>query len=244
MRPVLYVTHIVGRGANLLTRALDARGLVLHEASLARDDPLPPLGDVAAVVCMGGHMSALDLATYPFLRAERALLAEAVARAVPVFGICLGAQLLADATGGAVERLERRLVDVLDLVPEPPAAADPVFRHLAAPLPVLEWHADGIVPPPHATVLAETSGTGCSVFRVGELAWGTQIHLELDWPVVGRMLADPASLEELAEAGVDPGRVRTELPGVIAAQAEASAPILAAFADLVVAREAARLRGA
>lgn len=243
MRPVLYVTHIAGRGANLLTRALAAHGLALDERCKERGDALPPLDGYAGLVCMGGHESVLDLPHEPFLQAEREIILDALDRRLPMLGICLGAQLLADAAGGGVERLPERLVAVLDLVPEGPVADDPVFRHLPPALPVLEWHGDAIVPPPTGDVLAETTGTGCSVFRAAPEAWGTQIHLELDMAVVDRMLADPASLAELREAGADPAELARTLPGVLARQAEASEPVLDAFAALVAAREGAATGG-
>ncbi|HEY5881994.1 MAG TPA: type 1 glutamine amidotransferase, partial [Nakamurella sp.] len=66
-------------------------------------DEIPDAG-FDAVVCMGGQMSAgADEAT-PWLPATRRLLRRAIADGTPTLGVCLGAQLLAQAGGGTVER--------------------------------------------------------------------------------------------------------------------------------------------
>src|SRR5690242_19196725 len=66
-------------------------------------DPLPAgLDGYAGLVVMGGYMSALADDVAPWLPQLRRLLAEAVSAELPVLGVCLGAQLLAAATGGRV----------------------------------------------------------------------------------------------------------------------------------------------
>ena len=61
---------------------------------------------ISALMPLGGHMGALDDHIADWLPNERAMLADAVARDIPIFAICLGAQLLAEATGGSVARVE------------------------------------------------------------------------------------------------------------------------------------------
>src|SRR4051812_42762070 len=67
---------------------------------------LPDLDRVDAIVSFGGEQAAWD----PALAAELELVAEAVEREIPFLGVCLGAQLLARATGGENVRLPKRLV--------------------------------------------------------------------------------------------------------------------------------------
>ena len=57
--------------------------------------------------CSAAPMGANDDATAPWLPHERALLREAVSDELPTLGICLGAQLLAAANGGRVDRQSR-----------------------------------------------------------------------------------------------------------------------------------------
>ena len=60
----------------------------------------PPVGEVDLIVAVGGPQSAND--DYPAIHAEREYLGEAMASDVPVFGICLGAQIMSRALGGEV----------------------------------------------------------------------------------------------------------------------------------------------
>lgn len=144
-------------------------------------DGLPEqLDGFAGVVCTGGEMSANDDAEHPWLPALRRLLADAVARPVPVLGVCLGGQLLAAATGGAV----RPGVDGPEagtcLVAKRDAAADdPLFGPLPMTPDVIQFHHDEIHRlPPGATLLASSTRYPNQAFRVGLAGYGVQFHIE------------------------------------------------------------------
>src|SRR5689334_10054921 len=62
-------------------------------------EPLPDRRRFDGILAMGGPMSVNDESTHPWLRAEKQLIAAAVAAGTPYFGACLGAQLLAAALG-------------------------------------------------------------------------------------------------------------------------------------------------
>lgn len=132
------------------------------------------------VVCMGGEMGAHDDADHPWLAALRWWLAGAVARGLPVLGVCLGGQLLAAATGGAV----RQAVDgpeagTLLIAKRDAAARDPLFAQLPLTPDVIQFHHDEIHRlPPGATLLASSPKYANQVFRVGIAGYGLQCHIE------------------------------------------------------------------
>ncbi|HEY6424252.1 MAG TPA: type 1 glutamine amidotransferase [Pseudonocardiaceae bacterium] len=146
----------------------------------ATDGVPESLEGVDGVVCMGGEMGANDDADYPWLAALRWLLADAVARRMPVLGVCLGGQLLAKATGGAV----RRAVDgpeagTLLVAKRDAAGHDPLFAQLPMTPDVIQFHHDEIHRlPPGATLLASSPRHANQAFRVGVAGYGLQCHIE------------------------------------------------------------------
>ena len=60
--------------------------------------------DYDAVLVFGGAMHADQEERHPWLREEKALLRELLERGVPLLGVCLGAQLLAEAAGASARR--------------------------------------------------------------------------------------------------------------------------------------------
>ncbi|MBK6872335.1 MAG: type 1 glutamine amidotransferase [Kineosporiaceae bacterium] len=135
-------------------------------------------------------MAAWEDDVAPWLPHTRRLLAEAVERGVPTLGICLGAQLLALATGGEVDRggngLEVGRVEIRAL----DAAADdallgPVVRRFGETFAVAHWHQDAVLRLPAGAVpLAVGERYPHQAFRLGSAAWGLQYHPEVsveDW---------------------------------------------------------------
>jgi GMP synthase (glutamine-hydrolysing) len=141
-----------------------------------------PADTLDGLLVLGGRMSA-HAEDEPGITATRELLAAAVAADVPTLGICLGAQLLAVATGGRVhvDAPPGREAGIVDVRWRPEATGDPLVGALAAagrstPMPTM--HADAIVDLPRtATWLAASRMYPYQAFRVGS-AWGVQFHPE------------------------------------------------------------------
>jgi GMP synthase-like glutamine amidotransferase len=188
--------------------------LDLDERHLAAGDPLPSLDEVDAVLSLGGDQSVREIERYDYLQAEAAFLRAAVDRGVPVLGVCLGGQLLAHALGGAVERMQVRMVEWAEVSRLPSAEGDPVFGALPEKIRALHWNEDAFSVPAGAVELLSRAGPGGEAFRYGESAWGIQFHPEADEPGLANWYAD---VDWLAEAGVEEEAAReadqVHLPG-------------------------------
>jgi GMP synthase (glutamine-hydrolysing) len=218
-------------------RAIRAAGVELDERHVIAGDPLPALDEIDGVLTFGGDQSVRDIASLPALEAEAAFLRAAVERGVPVFGVCLGAQLLAHALGGSVSRLPQRIVTWTSIEPLTAASGDPVMGALPDGAMALHWNEDGFEPPPGAVELLARVSAGAEGFRVGESAWGVQFHPEVDpealegWYEVGERELSEAAVAETDARALD----ARYLPG----QAALSEALFGGFARVVAARTVA-----
>ena len=155
-------------------------------ADLGESVPTIVPDNVAALMPLGGHMSATDDHVAPWLPAERALLKDAIDRNIPIFAICLGTQLLAIAGGGSVKRFEKSEIGVFDLVPTVAAKDDPIFRDLTN-IPATLWHEDYVANlPKGAVTLASTGVCANQIYRIGQLIYGIQCHPEVDISIIAQ----------------------------------------------------------
>jgi GMP synthase-like glutamine amidotransferase len=189
-------------------------------------DPLGPLGDwltaagaeldirtpenlpentagYAGVVCLGGHMGANDDLDFPWLADVRRLLAEATTRQLPVLAICLGAQLLAVATGGQVTKgPDGPEVGPLLVAKRDVGWTDPLFADLPFMPDVMQFHTDIIERlPSNTALLASSTLYPHQAFRVGRCAYGVQFHIETTTEVVEGWAASAPGTAEFARPG-------------------------------------------
>ncbi len=241
MKPALIVTHLPDRAVGIVRECLESAGCEVIERNPDDHAPMPSADDVSGIVSLGGRQSARDVDADPFIAAEVALLAGALARHVPVLGMCLGAQLLAVAGGGVVTYSGRMYAGWPELVTLPGAADDPVYGSFPARLPVLKWHEDLIAPPPGALELATTPGPGSALFRIGPCAWGSQAHLELTPSMlIDGWLSDASDIAEVEAAGNPIDAFRSESRGHLEVQMAAARPMFTAFGRLTTSLTSSR----
>jgi GMP synthase (glutamine-hydrolysing) len=190
---------------------------------LDEGEPLPEDARAfPAIVVMGGPMGAYDEADHPWLAGEKRLLREAVEADVPVWGVCLGAQLLASALGARVYRGEQPEVGVLPVRLTSAAADDPVFGDAPASFPTLQWHGDSFDLPDGATLLAGSPAYPHQAFRVGR-SYGLQFHLEVALDLATEWGEVPAYAQSL-ESTLGPGALE-RLLAEVAEHADETVPL-------------------
>lgn len=195
-RPTLLVVqHVPWEGPH---RILDAcHDLHVQTVKPLAGHPLSPPEEVAGAVFMGGPMNVDEVVRFPGLAAEREWIAAAVERAMPLLGICLGAQLLARALGAEVRPGPRPELGFAEVrVHE---TDDPLLGGLAPGAEVLHWHGDVFDLPAGAHHLASSAMTENQAFRVNN-AWGVLFHPEADLALVEAWLAVPEMIDEALAA--------------------------------------------
>ncbi|MEV5973117.1 type 1 glutamine amidotransferase [Streptomyces sp. NPDC051921] len=191
--PVLVVQHEADAGPGLVAERLRAAGVDPRPCHPWQGEALPAsLEGWAGLIVLGGSPNCEDDTAAPWLPRVRALIREAVDVRVPLLGICLGAQLMAHALGGAVAPRAARGAE-LGAVPLrrlPAADGDPVLGAVPEGALAAQWHWDDVERlPPGAALLLTGDHCAYQAFRVGARAWGVQFHPEAlsdtiaDWAV-------------------------------------------------------------
>lgn len=199
-RPILVLQHAGCETPGVYEDELIERRLAFQRVLLDEGEELPDWRAYGALVVMGGAMGVDEEALHPWLVPEKRLIVEAVRAGVPYWGVCLGAQLLAESLGARVTRAPRPELGVLGVELTAAAAEDPVFCELPPSFRTLQWHRDTYELPPGAVQLARSTDCEQQAFAIGR-AYGVQFHLEVDARLMGEWIGVPEYVAELEQAG-------------------------------------------
>lgn len=228
MKPVVVLQNEADAPAAYLGDALDRRGIEWTVVHLYEGDRLPSPGTVAGVAALGGAMGAYDEDAYPFLNGEKRFLAACTRMRIPVLGICLGSQLLADALGGRAYLADSAEVIFAPVELTAEGVGDPVLATLAGRS-VVRFHRDTFDLPPEATLLA-TGGGFNHAFRVGT-AVGIQPHPEVTASLLAGWLADGEARQLAIDSGTDPDALVETFAAAASDVEETAAAVFGAWID-------------
>jgi GMP synthase (glutamine-hydrolysing) len=193
---ILVIQHDADKGLGLFTQPLADAGLEL-DVQFAGHGELE-LADHAGVIALPGVANPDDGTRA--ITSTRALLREALRQELPIFGICLGAELLAEAAGAKSGRCEPEW-GFHRVSLRAAARDDELLGDLPAQVDVFQAHNYGFDLPSNAVALAGSPGA-LQAFRVGHNAWGVQFHPE---PTLEMLDSWTRALGHVMEAnGVDP----------------------------------------
>ncbi len=182
MAEQIYVfQHIGCEDLGTFAAVLARRGFGADYVRLFAGDRIP--GDVEnarALIFLGGPMSVNDEARSGYLAEEKAVIRAALAKPMPILGVCLGAQLLAAGAGAPVYPGTHPEIgwEAVSLTED--GRRDPVLCGLGDLRAVFHWHGETFDLPAGAVPLASSAFTKHQAFRLGRSAYGLQFHLEVD----------------------------------------------------------------
>lgn len=181
---VTVLQHGPWGGPGVIGEQLRACGVELDVRHVYADGVVPDEPPEALIV-LGGQMCTDEKDAHPFLQQETDLLAKCVAADTPTLGICLGAQLLGEVTGGSVRHGTPEIgfppVRLTDA-----GRDDPLMADFADDTPTFNAHRDFIAAGPGAVVLARSDRSPVHALRAGARVYGIQFHPEMDADRVAR----------------------------------------------------------
>jgi GMP synthase (glutamine-hydrolysing) len=196
-RSVLILQHVPWERPAILGDVLTENSLSWVSRSFVYGPEPLNLSEISGLAVLGGPMNALDIVKHPGLHTEAELVRAVVDAGIPLVAICLGHQILSTALGaelhiGAANEVGVGTVDVV--------SDDRVLGSAGTTAPVLHWHHDVAEAPDGAIVVASTAETPNQAFRLGDVIFSMQFHIEVDRHMLDRWLAVDEMAEDLDPA--------------------------------------------
>jgi GMP synthase-like glutamine amidotransferase len=231
---VLSVVHEADAGAGVFAYAAAERGDEVIEW-VPSSSSSPP-DDFDAALVFGGSMNVDQEREHPWLAPEKELLRGLLHDAIPTLGVCLGAQLLAEAAGAEPRRAQTPEIGWYEIELTVEASGDPVLGELPGRFLGFQWHGYEFPLPPGALALARSPAC-LQAFRAGD-AWGIQFHAEVTRESIARWLAQSADDGDARRLELVPERLLAESDERIAAWNEFGRGLCRRFLDAAAATRA------
>jgi len=203
---VLVIKNIVTEGPGTIGDFLKKENIPFVTVELGSAEIPPSLKDFDTLVVMGGPMGVYEMETFPHLRVESRLIRVAINRNMKVFGVCLGAQMLAYCLGSEVYRGHEEEIGWRSIELTGDGLKDPLMRKLAIhprvgdfwrKFKVFHWHGDTFNLPVDAILLARSDLYANQAFRYGNSAYGFQFHIEVTKEMIHEWFEDKPDLHSL-----------------------------------------------
>jgi GMP synthase-like glutamine amidotransferase len=232
----LAIVQQADAGPGVFVEATAARGDELDEWLIAEGEPpADPLG-YDAVMTFGGAMNVDQESEHPWLGDQKALLRGLLRSEVPLLGVCLGAQLLAEAAGEEPRRADRPEIGWHPVELTGAGSEDPLLGSLPSAFDAFQWHSYemGLE---DAEVLARSDVCAQAV-RFGPVAWAIQFHAEVSEDDALSWIADYRSDPDAVAIGIAPEALAAETRERIVAWNQLGRALCARFLDLAAAARA------
>ena len=154
-------THWESPGALLLQAAERHRIRLL--VIKVWEEFIPELNAFDGLLVLGGGPNANQEELYPFLKAEKKAIRQALAIDMPYLGFCLGHQLLADALGASVGKNFRSCVGFATGYLTASGRRHPVFAPGPGRQPLFKWHDQAVLEPVPKNIEVLMTSEGCQV---------------------------------------------------------------------------------
>lgn len=217
MKIINVIQHLSFEDLGIFTEVLESENNEIHYFQAGVDDLTGAFSSKNPLFILGGPIGVYEVERYPFLVQETALLKQRLERNDATFGICLGAQLIAQALGAHVYAGHHKEIGWSKLQLSDLGLASPL-RFLDG-VPVLHWHGDTFDLPNQGAHLAGSDYYKNQAFCIGRHILAVQFHPEVSAQSIEKWLIGHTF--ELNKAQIDLHKLRADsvLYGVALKQA-------------------------
>lgn len=214
MPKLLVIQHAPTEGLGAFEEEMKANNLTWDTIKTYESAQFPggsEFDGYAGLISLGGPMGANDESTHPWIAKELMTMGEFLRQKKPILGICLGAQLLARASGGKAYRGSKKEIGWY------PVKLDEWFSHRnplffqferGKDLIVFQWHGDTVDKPSEGYTLCWNENYPQQAFSFQGNAIGLQFHPEMTEAMIREWVE--AGQAEIKQAGLDPQKILSE----------------------------------
>lgn len=193
----LIIKNTASEGPGTIAGYLQDAGMPFDVVEPEAISALGGLDNYDALVMLGGPMAVYEMNAHPHITSSLHLIEKALRHKLRVFGVCLGAQLVAHALGARVYKGNIQEIGWMDVELTTQGGSDPVLGPLAGSngpiVKVFQWHGDTFDLPAGATLLASSPEFSHQAFRMDDNVYALQFHIEVNNDIVaGWAKTDPA----------------------------------------------------
>jgi GMP synthase-like glutamine amidotransferase len=194
---ILSIQNIECESLGVLKNYFLEDGFKVYEVHAAKQKIPDSIDNFDAVILLGGPMSAND--NHEYLKKEKQIVIESLKLEVPLLGICLGSQIIADSVGAMVYRGPKKEIGWGE-VELTEIGKTSLFKGIAEEkIQVFHWHGDTFGLPDEAKTLS-FSKLYTQAFEY-KTAIGLQFHLEVTTQMILEWIQ--AYKEELFSEEID-----------------------------------------
>jgi GMP synthase-like glutamine amidotransferase len=172
---ILSIKNISCETLGSLKEFLLSDGYRIREVLAPKQEIPENIKNFDAIFILGGPMSVND--DYAYLKKEKQLILNSIKLGIPILGVCLGSQLIANSCGGKVYPGSKKEIgwSYVDITDE---GKKSLFKNIFdKTIEVFQWHGDTFTVPENANVLSSSS-LYTQAFKY-KTAYGIQFHLEV-----------------------------------------------------------------
>ena len=150
----------------------------MSATNLYLGDELPSIDDFDLLLIMGGPMSVNDENKYKWLANEKLFIKDAINKGKYVLGICLGAQLIANALGAKVKANPHKEIGWFT-VKKAIWSVHPIADILPFFFTTFHWHGEAFDIPENAKLIFSSEACPNQSFIYGDRTVAFQFHMEV-----------------------------------------------------------------
>jgi GMP synthase-like glutamine amidotransferase len=180
--------HVRFEDPGLIRHWAAERGHSIQTTHWYAGDSPPPTDAYDLLLIMGGPMGVEDTEIYSWLEIEKRAITRSLDHGCAAIGICLGAQLLADALGADITTQPQKEIGWFEVERCLASNGPDWLEILPDRFPAFHWHGQTFTLPSGAVQIARSAACELQAFTYGDRVLGLQFHLESDTAAIERLI--------------------------------------------------------